>query len=132
MTESSSAQKQFVLRLGDLRKPLGAGQSYAIGKDSSCDLRLGHGTVSPIHCRVQVTEDEVIVHDLNSLCGTKIDDVPVMDGPWLPGQILEVGEIRIELLTRTLVEAPLANYLSNGDDRVFEVDPSFAVGSLDA
>ena len=78
-------------------------------------MRLGHGTVSPIHCRLQVTEDEVIVHDLNSLCGTKIAGELTMDGPWAPGQVLEVGDIRIELETRTLVASPLAVQAASGD-----------------
>ena len=107
MTESSSQKKQFVLRLGDLRTPLDEGANFTIGKEDTCDLRLGHGTVSPIHCRLQVTADEIVVHDLNSLSGTKIDGEQVMDGSWRSGMILEVGEIRIELETRTLVATPL-------------------------
>ncbi len=51
MSESNLTRRlQFVIRLGDLRKPLDAGSSYTIGKESNCDLRLGHASISPIHC----------------------------------------------------------------------------------
>ena len=108
MPESCPDQQRFVLHLGDLKQLLEPGKSYTLGKESSCDIRLGHGTVSPVHCRLEVTAEHVVVHDLNSLCGTKIADQSIMDQPWLPGQILEVGDIRIELETRIVRADPFA------------------------
>ena len=78
MSESSPEPKrQFVIRLGELRKPLDVGTNYTIGKESNCDLRLGHGTVSPIHCRLQVIESEVIVEGVVRTSG-ELTDVCVL------------------------------------------------------
>lgn len=97
MTESSSENKVLVLRLGELCKPLAAGHSYTIGCDAECDLTLSHGSVGHVHCRLEVRENDILVHDLNSAMGIKVEGVRGMDLSWTPGQILEIGEIRVEL-----------------------------------
>ncbi|MEE2887082.1 MAG: FHA domain-containing protein, partial [Planctomycetota bacterium] len=97
MTESSSENKVLVLRLGELCKPIAAGHSYTIGSSPECDLSVGHGSVSAVHCRLEVREGEVLVHDLNSAAGIKVEGKRAMDLVWAPGQVLEIGEIRAEL-----------------------------------
>ena len=97
MTESSAQDKVLILRLGEACKPIAAGHSYTIGSSPECDLTVGHGSVSAVHCRLEVRETEVFVHDLNSATGIKVDGRRAMDLPWAPGQTLEIGEVRAEL-----------------------------------
>lgn len=97
MTEDSAQNKVLILRLGEACKPIAAGRSYTIGSSPECDLSVGHGSVSPVHCRLEVRDNEVFVHDLNSATGIKVDGQRAMDLPWAPGQVLEIGEIRAEL-----------------------------------
>lgn len=99
MTESSPENQVLILQVGDLSKPIAAGHSYTIGSHADCDLTIGHGSVSGTHCRLEVLDGRVVVHDLNSASGIKVDGNRGMDLPWAPGQVLEIGEIRAELST---------------------------------
>ncbi|MCA8958284.1 MAG: FHA domain-containing protein, partial [Planctomycetes bacterium] len=129
MTESSSATDQlsqgvFVLCLGDLAKVLEPGRSYTVGRDIDCDVRLGHHTVSDRHCRLEVHADRVVVHDLDSACGTKVDGHPVLDQSWAPGEVLEVGDIRIDLDRRPL-EPAAPSFETPSALQVHRAEPEF-------
>ena len=104
--ESRAPAQALVVRLFDRQLRLSPNKTYTIGRSDGCDLTLGHGSVSEAHIRLEVSDDSppngspvntVVAHDLRSLTGTKIDGQSILSAPWAPGQILEVGEIRLEL-----------------------------------
>jgi FHA domain len=66
--------------------------SLTIGRSAPCGLLLEGGEVSRAHCRVDVTDDDVTVTDLNSTNGTYVDDQRVTDTTkLLHGALLRVG-----------------------------------------
>lgn len=54
------------------------GQKLVIGTHSSADLCLQDRTVSRFHCQLGVEEGKVVVRDLRSTNGTKVNGTPVL------------------------------------------------------
>ncbi len=68
-----------------------------VGRGDGADIFLSHDSVSHRHCEVWLTEDAVLVRDLNSRNGTFIDGDRVTEAQLLDGQTLRVGDIELEL-----------------------------------
>jgi two-component system, NtrC family, response regulator GlrR len=70
-----------------------------IGTHPSAQLKLADRTVSRFHCELQLDGGRVIVRDLDSKNGTRVDGVAVTVAPLRPRAILHVGDnqIRFEL-----------------------------------
>ncbi len=71
------------------------GERVAIGTHRGADLRLSDRTVSRFHCELTVTEGRVILRDLESRNGTRVDGVEVQVAPLRAGAVLTVGDARI-------------------------------------
>ena len=93
---------QYFLRLGEVAMELEVGRSYIIGRDVTSSVRLGHGSVAPFHCQLEVTKQGVLAQNLASprFPGTKIDGELIETYVWMPGQTLELGEIHASLEER--------------------------------
>ena len=87
----------FTLKLADLSFPLEPGRTYIVGKAATCDIRIGHGSVADRHCELAVGDAVIVVTDLDSAPGTRIDGSRIETMPWQPGQTLVLGEIQISL-----------------------------------
>ncbi len=81
---------------------------YSLGRSREADVQVADPDVSRLHCLLHVGDDIVTVHDLDSTNGTSVDGAPVNhEGhPFVPGQVLTVGETRLELATP--VDSPVA------------------------
>ena len=73
-----------------------------LGREGDVDFRVPHPSVSRCHCEVWLTDEAVLVRDLNSRNGTFIENEPVNEAELTQGQILRVGDV--ELL---LADAPV-------------------------
>lgn len=65
-----------------------------IGRSADCHLKIASTEVSRKHCRLTVTDHEVLVEDLNSSNGTFVDQErlpPARPTPVAPGARLNVG-----------------------------------------
>ena len=71
----------------------------SLGRNPTNDFRIPDATVSSFHCELIVTDESVLVRDLNSTNGTFIDGEPVTEALLEPGQMLKLGhaELRLEL-----------------------------------
>jgi len=71
----------------------------SLGRNPTNDFRIPDATVSSFHCELIVTDESVLVRDLNSTNGTFIDGEPVTEALLEPGQVLKLGnaELRLEL-----------------------------------
>jgi transcriptional regulator with GAF, ATPase, and Fis domain len=66
-----------------------------IGKADDNDLVLGDDTVSRHHCELRTTVQGVVVRDLGSTNGTKVQGARVTEAVVQPGAVLKVGEVDI-------------------------------------
>ena len=66
-----------------------------IGTHRGAEMRLSDRTVSRFHCELAVEEGRVILKDLESRNGTKVDGLSVLAAPLSPGAILALGDTRV-------------------------------------
>src|SRR5213080_1776301 len=78
--------------------PLDGGEPLAIIKDmtlvgrkESCDLRIDHKSVSKMHCVLVKTDGLLLVRDLGSTNGTRVNGVRVRRAALLPNDQLSVA-----------------------------------------
>jgi len=71
----------------------------SIGRNPTNDFRMHDATVSSFHCELIVTDESILVRDLNSTNGTFIDGQPIQEAVLEPGQTLRLGnaELRVVL-----------------------------------
>jgi pSer/pThr/pTyr-binding forkhead associated (FHA) protein len=71
--------------------------TLVLGRDSRCDARLDSPLVSRKHCCIILSESDVIVRDLGSLNGIRINGQKVTTGRLQPGDELAIGDLRYRL-----------------------------------
>jgi transcriptional regulator with GAF, ATPase, and Fis domain len=69
-----------------------------IGKKENNDLVLDEKTVSRNHLEILQTEDSYLLKDLNSTNGTYINDIRVKEAYLTPGDVIRLGNARIEFI----------------------------------
>jgi predicted component of type VI protein secretion system len=75
-----------------------------IGRQEDCDLRLDHKSVSKKHCVVVKTDGLLVLRDLGSTNGTRVNGTRVRRAALLPNDRLSVANFHF----RVLFGAPLA------------------------
>jgi transcriptional regulator with GAF, ATPase, and Fis domain len=73
------------------------GERLRIGKAPDNDLVLSDDTVSRTHCELLRVEGGVLVRDLGSTNGTRVQGAKVSEAVVQPGAVLQVGEVEIVL-----------------------------------
>ena len=68
-----------------------------VGRHPQCDARLDSIRVSRHHCCMSQTSGEVLVRDLNSTNGIRINGQRVAEGRLRPGDELSIAHIRFQL-----------------------------------
>ncbi len=86
--EGGSKGKKF-----DLNRPL-----TRIGKRETNDLVIEEKTISRDHLEIVQTENSYLLRDLESTNGTYINDIRVKEAYLSPGDIIRLGNIRIEFI----------------------------------
>src|SRR5687767_12494021 len=61
-----------------------------LGREGENDFLVPHPSVSRQHCEVWLTEDALLVRDLNSRNGTFVDEARVQEAAILTGQTLRL------------------------------------------
>jgi hypothetical protein len=72
-----------------------------LGREGENDFLVPHPSVSRHHCEVWLTEESVLVRDLESRNGTWVEDQRVHEAEVLAGQTLRLGDVEL-----VLAEAP--------------------------
>ncbi|HAO77691.1 MAG TPA: hypothetical protein DCQ92_01710 [Verrucomicrobia subdivision 3 bacterium] len=85
-----------------------------LGREAGNDFVIDHSSVSGNHCEFMVMDSGVTVKDLNSSNGTFIDGQAVNESILLPGQTLQLGEVRLQL---EQVAAPAATVMATSHAR---------------
>jgi serine/threonine protein kinase len=74
------------------------GKTLVLGRGEDCDVQLADPRASRVHCKLQVSDDGVVLTDAGSTWGTRLNGSPVKDQQRLkPGDVIELGETQIRL-----------------------------------
>jgi pSer/pThr/pTyr-binding forkhead associated (FHA) protein len=65
-----------------------------VGRDEDCDLRLDHKSVSKLHCVIVKTDGLLLLRDLGSTNGTRVNGQRVRRAALLPNDTLSVANIK--------------------------------------
>ena len=86
---------RLVWREGDRVRIHPLQQAVTLGRETGCDVVLAAPRVSRRHCRIEVGDDRVVLHDLGSANGTAVNGVAVApDGRRLAdGDVIDVGGV---------------------------------------
>ncbi len=72
------------------------GGRVVIGRDSSAGIQLDHRSISRRHCEIlEDSHGELLVRDLGSTNGTILNGVQVTEAALHPGDVLQLGNLRI-------------------------------------
>lgn len=65
-----------------------------VGRDDNCDLRIDHKSVSKLHCVLVKTEGLVMLRDLGSTNGTRVNGQRVRRAALLPNDQLAIANFK--------------------------------------
>ena len=91
--------------------------SFKLGRRPSCDLSLGDDEkISGQHCELVLEAGSVLLRDLESTNGTRVDGKRIQELPIEPGDRFQVGQTTIELVD------PSRGEVGGGDDLQIRID----------
>ena len=67
------------------------------GRHEECDVQLNSKKVSRRHCCVAVVNDYLVVRDLGSTNGVRINGQRVAEGKLVPGDELQIGNFKYQV-----------------------------------
>jgi len=73
------------------------GRTYTLGRSPDADLRLDEPGAGRRHATVARKGDALAVVDCGAGSGTFLDDQPIQEATWRPGQVLAIGGTHIGL-----------------------------------
>ncbi len=80
---------------------LAAGQTLLIGRADSCDVPVRDAAVSRAHARLEIGSDGVVLEDLGSANGSRVNGAPVSGRvPVSLGALIEIGMARLVIRAR--------------------------------
>ena len=69
-----------------------------VGREPGSALCLDHDSISRKHCQFSLNSDgALVVKDLESMNGTYVDDQRVQHATLMPGQLIQVGALRMKI-----------------------------------
>jgi pSer/pThr/pTyr-binding forkhead associated (FHA) protein len=76
-----------------------------IGRQDECDVRLDHKSVSKMHCVLVKTDGLIILRDLGSTNGTRVNGTRVRRAALLPNDKLSVANFHFRVLFGSPLQA---------------------------
>ena len=68
-----------------------------VGRKEECDLRLDHKSVSKMHCVIVKTDGLLLLRDLGSTNGTRVNGLRVRRAALLPNDQLSIARFRFRV-----------------------------------
>ncbi|HVL11301.1 MAG TPA: FHA domain-containing protein [Gemmata sp.] len=79
-----------------------------VGRDDHCDVKLDHKSVSKLHCVIVRTDGLLLLRDLGSTNGTRVNGTRVRRAALLPNDVLAVATLRYTVKFGVELEEELA------------------------
>src|SRR5437899_7644565 len=76
-----------------------------VGRKEECDLRLDHKSVSKLHCIIVKTDGLLLVRDLGSTNGTRVNGQRVRRAALLPNDNLSIANAKYQVKFGAELEA---------------------------
>src|SRR5712691_4331749 len=88
-----------------------------VGRKEECDLRLDHKSVSKMHCIIAKTDGLLLLRDLGSTNGTRVNGTRVRRAALLPNDQLSIAnyKFRVHLGPEPAAPAPVSEHTQNLD-----------------
>ncbi|QDU81276.1 FHA domain-containing protein FhaA [Polystyrenella longa] len=74
---------------------LEAGQLYDVGRGSNTTIRVRDSYISRVHARINVEEDEAMIHDWGSSSGLFVNDEQIDEAELKDGDVIRMGNTEI-------------------------------------
>jgi pSer/pThr/pTyr-binding forkhead associated (FHA) protein len=84
-----------------------------IGRDDDCDVRLDHRSVSKLHCVLVKSEGLLLLRDLGSTNGTRVNGQRVRRAALLPNDLLTIANLKYQVKFGADLDADVAAELRN-------------------
>src|SRR5229473_2534619 len=68
-----------------------------VGRKEDCDLRLEHKSVSKLHCVIVKTDGLLLLRDLGSTNGTRVNGQRVRRAALLPNDLLSIASFKFRV-----------------------------------
>jgi pSer/pThr/pTyr-binding forkhead associated (FHA) protein len=75
-----------------------------VGRDDDCDVRLDHKSVSKLHCIVVKGDGLLLVRDLGSTNGTRVNGQRVRRAALLPNDSLQIANVKYRVAFGVLLD----------------------------
>ncbi len=69
-----------------------------IGRGEGCDVRLEHKSISKLHCVLVKTDGLILLRDLGSTNGTRVNGQRVRRAALLPNDMLSIASLKFRVL----------------------------------
>jgi predicted component of type VI protein secretion system len=83
-----------------------------LGRHQECDIQLGSRKVSRRHCCLAQVNDYLVVRDLGSTNGIRINGVRVLEGSLRAGDELTIGNQRYKVQWNAKLNEPVASLMA--------------------
>lgn len=91
-----------------------------VGRKEDCDVCLDHKSVSKLHCVIVKTDGLMLLRDLGSTNGTRVNGQRVRRAALLPNDKLTVASFHY----RVLYGAALAEQPASPEEHTMQIDPN--------
>jgi pSer/pThr/pTyr-binding forkhead associated (FHA) protein len=68
-----------------------------VGRNEECDLRLNHKSVSKLHCVIVKTDGLLLLRDLGSTNGTRVNGQRIRRAALLPNDSLSIANMKYQV-----------------------------------
>src|SRR5262245_41609648 len=79
-----------------------------LGRHPECDIQIDSRKISRRHCCIAQVNDYLVVRDLDSTNGIRINGVRVVEGRLMPGDELTIGNHRYQVSWEEVPVSPVA------------------------